>query len=455
MIDECRTRLISDEIERVDGVRPGSGAPTRKHAKMALNPFRFLRGAAQLYYTDLAQGAVTLPVPFVDTARKTAILGDCHMANFGFVTEKGSGGEHIFFGPDDFDEACIGRAGWDLLRFLTSHFLSRDLALGILDGRYETDEVDDLDDMKAPDEDETMEAAHAFLEAYLKESCAIADEPNLRNRTLSKFGKHHPLHKYLKKARKRAIGGKNFETKSSLGKAVEIKGSGLCFRERDRYRRLDDETRAAVHDAFRPYVDDDVLDIVQRLGQGTGSLNMPRYYLLVGPAGASTSAELPMCQVVEIKQQRPTAAIHAFPDFDPRNVIGPAHLTVNIQRRVQREPDLLLDEAKWNDAHWLVRSRHHARKSADPEEIFLAEDDVDERVTKYVEACGTAVALAHARGDNRSTRFETSIAAAIRQDGEALVESAKVYAQQTIEDWRAYCSLLPETHGDVDREEAA
>ena len=43
-----------------------------------------------------------------------------NMANFGFVTEKGSHGENIFFGPDNYDEACIGIAGWDLLRFLTS-----------------------------------------------------------------------------------------------------------------------------------------------------------------------------------------------------------------------------------------------------------------------------------------------------------------------------------------------
>ena len=442
MSSHDRAEFIANEIERVDGVRPGSGPASRKHAKMAENPFRFLRGAAQLFYTDLSRGYVTLPLPFVAMARKTAVLGDCHMANFGFVTEKGSHGENIFFGPDDFDEACIGIAGWDLLRFLTSLFLSCDLAHGILEERYTSEEFDDLDDLKAPDEKEAMAAAHAFVSAYAGTCAAIAEEPGLRRRTLSSFAKHHPLRKFLKKARKRAIGGKKFETKSSLGKAVEIAGSGLRFRDRDRYRRLDAETRAAVHETFRPYVDDDVLDIVQRLGQGTGSLNMPRYYLLVGPCGASTAAELPMCQVVEVKQQRPGAAVHAFPNCDPRNAIGPAHLTVNVQRRVQREPDLLLDEAEWNGARWLVRSRHHARVSADPEEICLAKKDVGARLTKYVEACGEAVALAHARGDNRSVRFETSIAVAIRQDGEALIESARVYAEQTIEDWRTYCSLL-------------
>lgn len=412
---------------------------------MAENPYRFMRGTAQLFYTDLEQGNVSLPLPFIDTARQTAVLGDCHMANFGFVTEKGSHGRHIVFGPDDFDEACIGMAGWDLTRFLTSMFLGCELAHGILEKRYATDEFDTVEGLEAPDEGSAMVAAHAFLERYAEICLEIADDTTVRRRTLDHFGKHHPLRQFHKKARKRAIGGKKFESKSSLGKAVAIEGSGLRFRDRPgRYKRLDAATESAVRAAFRPYVDDEILDVIQRLGQGTGSLDMPRYYLLVGPLGASTSAELPMCQVVEIKQQRTSAAIHAFPDIDPRNTIGAAHLTVIIQRRVRREPDLLLDEVDWNDACWLVRSRHHARVGAEPEEICLAPKKVDKRLKKYAQACGTALALAHSRGDNRSVRFETSIAAAIHQDGQALIETARAYADRTVADWRLYRTLLPE-----------
>ena len=400
-----RSTLIADEIARVDGAAPSGG--DAKHARMAENPYRFLRGAAQLFYTDLAVGSVTLPLPFVDTARRTAVLGDCHMANFGFVTEKGSHGQHIIFGPKDFDEACIGMAGWDLLRFLTSIYLSCDLANGILEGRYTTREFDDLQGLEAADESDAQTAARAFLSSYAATCCDVAEDPSVRRRTLDHFPKHHPLRRLRKKARKRAIGGKKFESKSSLGKAVAIHGSGLRFRDRpDRYKRLDAATESAIRAAFRPYVDDQILDVIQRLGQGTGSLNMPRYYLLVGPAGSSTSAELPMCQVVEVKQQREAAPIHAFPDIDPRNTLGPAHLTVNIQRRIQREPDLLLDEVAWRNACWLVRSRHHARVAAQPEEICLARHNAGERLRLYASACGEALALAHSRGDNRSVRFE-------------------------------------------------
>ncbi|MDD1449873.1 DUF2252 family protein [Sphingomonas sp. H160509] len=443
MNDADRTRQIVDELARVDGDRPGAKSPSVKHALMAQNPFRFLRGSAQLFYHDLANGLVTLPLPFVNTARQTTVLGDCHMANFGFVTEKGSYGKHIVFGPNDFDEACIGSAGWDLTRFITSLYVGADFACGFNEGHYVEDGTRRHHDLKVPRPEDVTKAAQAFLTRYAAVCLEIVDDRTVRRRTLDSFGKHHPLRHFLKKARKRAIGGKNFETKSSLGKAVAIRGAGLQFKnDPERYLRLDPATERSVREAFRPYVDDEVLDVVRRLGQGTGSIDMPRYYLLVGPRGASTHAELPMCQIVEVKQQRAAAALHNFPSVDPRNCVGPAHLTVNVQRRVQREPDLLLDHAEWDGAYWLIRSRHHARVTARPEQIFLSKGGGAKRLKKYAEACGEALALAHSRGDSRSVRFEISIAAAFCQDGDALVETACAYAALTIEDWRRFRTFV-------------
>lgn len=431
-----RATLIADELERVDRVRPGAGDTTRKHRKMAANPFRFFRGAAQLFYGDLARGVMRIPDPFVGTVRLTAIIGDCHLANFGFVSEKGSHGRHIIFSPDDFDDACIGHAGWDLARFVTSIFLAREYAHGILEGHYETDEFDTLDGLRAPSTDEANAAASAFLEAYRSTSASIIEDPSVRRTALDDFPRGHVLCKPLQKARKRAIGGKKFETKSTLGKAVAIEDTGLRFRDRqERYRRLDKKTEKRVRAAFRPYVDDAILDVVERIDQGTGSVNVQRYYLLVGPENASTIAELPMCHITEIKQQREAAPIHFFPDLDPRNTLEPAHLTADLQRIVQREPDLLLDEVTWEGAQWLVRSRHHAKKSLDPEEICLSPKRSGKRLRQYVEACGHALALAHSRGDSRSTRFETDIIAAIDQAGAALIETANAYAERTVEDW--------------------
>ncbi|MCK5932848.1 MAG: DUF2252 family protein [Fulvimarina manganoxydans] len=440
-----RRELIAAELHRVDGDHPAKGERTRKHSKMASDPFRFLRGSAQLFYKDLYTGVLSLPAPFIEAVKLTGIMGDCHLANFGFVTEKGSGGGLIVFAPNDFDDACLGHAGWDLCRYVVSLFLAVDYAHGILDGRYISEEIEDSSGLVAPNEAESRDAAAAFVASYRDALQAIIDEPQRRRTVLSDFPKGHILCKALKKARKRAIGGKNFETKSKLGKAVEVDGGQMRFRDRpDRFRRLDAASEAEIRKAFRPYVDDEIIDLVERIGQGTGSVNVERYYLLVGPKGASTVAELPMCHLVELKQQRHAAPLAFFGDLDPRNSMEPAHLTVDLQRLMQREPDLLLDDVTWKGSQWLVRSRHHASVSLDPEEICLHDEKPGKRLKQYAEACGEALAYAHSRIDHRSTRFEAAHVMAIDEAGEALIESAEAYAHRVIDDWSILRSMRDE-----------
>ncbi|MER0238082.1 DUF2252 family protein [Fulvimarina sp. MAC8] len=431
-----RKQLIADEIKRIDGDYPSPDDPSNKHAKMSANPYRFLRGSVQLFYNDLASGLLTLPAPFTETVKLTGIMGDCHASNFGFVTEKGSGGGLIIFAPDDFDDACMGHAGWDICRFLVSLYLSVELAQGILDRRYETEEFDNLEGLQAPDAEATHAAVKAFLKAYRKTLVKIMDNPLHRRKVLSHFKKGHVLRKALKKAEKRSIGGKKFETKSKLGKAVVADGADLKFRDKPgRLKRLNKTEEAEVRANFRKFVGDEILDVVERIGQGTGSLNVKRYYLLIGPHGASTTSELPLCHLVEIKQQRQSAPLHFFPKLDPRNDLDPAHLTVAVQRLMQREPDLLLDDAEWFTEHWLIRSRHHASVSLDPEEICLDEDDPGKRLKQYAKACAKALAHAHSRTDHRSIRFETMLASAIEEAGDALIETAEAYSRQVISDW--------------------
>jgi hypothetical protein len=197
-----------------------------------------------------------------------------------------------------------------------------------------------------------------------------------------------------------------------------------------------------VRRAFRPYVYDEILDIVRRIGAGTGSVDLERFHLLVGPADFSCPADLPLCHVVEIKQQRPAAALFRFPRISPVNLLKPAHLTIDCQRRMQRSPDLVLDEAIWEGEHWLVRSRHHARVGIDPEDIALAERKPGKRLAQYAAACGEALALAHARGDRRSTRFEESMSVHLKAGAGALIAAARSYAQQVRDDWRLLREML-------------
>ncbi|WP_315982954.1 DUF2252 family protein [Aliamphritea spongicola] len=151
----------------------------------------------------------------------------------------------------------------------------------------------------------------------------------------------------------------------------------LRFRDRaDKFQRLSAETYQTLEQAFAPYMDDAVLNIVARLDAGTGSVNMGRYYFLVGPADYQGQQDLNLCHIVEVKQQRKAAPLFYFDDLSPVNRLNPAHLTLECQRRMQRFPDLVLDEAEYEGQHWLVSSRHHAKVGLDPENVALGKRPV-------------------------------------------------------------------------------
>ena len=81
-----------------------------KYAAMKKDPFGFLRGACHLFYEDLNTSALPKS-PLVWSA------GDLHLGNFGSYK---SDNRLTYFDINDFDEACLAPATWDLVRFLSS-----------------------------------------------------------------------------------------------------------------------------------------------------------------------------------------------------------------------------------------------------------------------------------------------------------------------------------------------
>lgn len=435
-----RRNMLSDELARVDGAPP-SAAPLDKHVKMCRSPFQFLRGAAQVFYADLAGGDLAVPAPFAEVPH-TRIMGDCHFSNFGFFTEEGSHGDTVVWAPNDFDDAAAGPAVWDVLRYLVSLHLVADLGAGTVAGRYPAEEGIAAADLTPFGADAADRAALAFIETYRQVCRAMVKDPSGRDEALTGFPKKHFLAPDLKKAEKRAAGGAKFAVKSTVGKMTRIVDGRLRFRDDPaRFEAVDNDLAAEIARAFRPYVDDAILDLVRRHGAGTGSVNVDRFYLLVGPDEKIVAETLHLAHVVEVKQQRAAAPIHHFPDLDPVNRMAPAHLTIDCQRRMMRRPDLVLDEVVWRGAHWLVRSRHHARVNVDPLEVLAAKKP-DAALTDYATACAAPLARAHGRGDRRSTRFEAAMAAALGTGGADLVAAARIYAAQVIEDHRWLCEVV-------------
>lgn len=426
-----RYQYINQQLTHVDGHAPAEGIA--KHVKMASNPFVFFRGSSQLFYADLKNAVLSLPQAF-DSVPHTAIMGDCHLSNFGFLTEEGSHGDNVIFAPNDFDDACIAPAVWDVARFAVSLFLATSYGQQVVLGEIES-EGKYLGKLVAT-EAQAIEAVRAFFTSYQATCDLSVAQQSTISQAIEKFDDAHILFKSYQKAQRRSAGGADFMSKSRLAKAVDWTDSSIAFKkDTEKFQRLDPELYQEIEQVFAPYVDDEILDVTARLGSGTGSLNLSRFYLLVGPQNFNATRDLALCHIVEVKQQRKAAPLYHFENLSAVNRLNPAHLTVQCQRRMQRSPDLVLDEVLWRNLYWLTRSRHHAKVGIDPEQIVIGKRAAKKGgFVQYAQECGTALALAHCRGDRRSSRFESSMAKAMVNSSESLLESCLQYAEQVKED---------------------
>jgi len=86
-----------------------------KYGFISQDVFRFYRGTCHLFYEDLAK-----KVRWKDDT-KCCITGDLHLENFG--TYKGDN-RVVYFDMNDFDEALMAPATWEISRLLTSVYLA-------------------------------------------------------------------------------------------------------------------------------------------------------------------------------------------------------------------------------------------------------------------------------------------------------------------------------------------
>ncbi|AOT10543.1 DUF2252 family protein [Pseudoalteromonas luteoviolacea] len=428
-----RNKLLIQYFERHDGTTPSTRL--NKHEKMAASAFHFFRGTAPLMYSDIFDGVIDLPASVYDIP-VTMIMGDCHTSNFGFLSEEGSHGETLVFTPNDFDDACVGHAIWDIFRFLVSLNLAQQAGLDV---KESTDSMN-IKQKPAVLAERIPHAQSEFLAHYVATCEASLRGENNSQSALTDFDKDHILHKRWQKGLQRLVGGSAFNVKSTLAKDVELTSVPLRFKADPlKFEPIHNDIKANLLEQFRPYVDDDIIDCVERLDAGTGSNHLKRFYLLVGPKDLNTPE---LYHIIEVKQQTLAAPLHYFKDLSPINRLNHAHLTVNCQRQMQRRPDLIIDDALWQGVHWLVRSRHHARVGIDPEHITLGKRAAEKNgFEQYAKSCAQVLAYAHMRGDRRSMTYQEHCITTLPPLFTALVSKANQYAKQVNEDWELFKAL--------------
>ena len=219
-----------------------------KYKTMSANPFSFFRGTCHLFYEDLAKDN-TLP-----QSPLTWICGDLHLENFGSF----KGDDHqVYFDLNDFDEALLAPAAWEVVRMVTSIFVGFD-SLGLK-------------------EEEATAIAQKYLTTYLstlKKGKAISIDPRTADGIVCTF---------LTKVEKR-------KQKDLLKKyAVEKKRGPIFLYDGDRHLEIKDsalkkELNSLINGWIKTgcYADFEykVLDSIFRVA-GTGSIGVKRYLFLL------------------------------------------------------------------------------------------------------------------------------------------------------------------------------
>jgi uncharacterized protein (DUF2252 family) len=292
---------------------------------MAADPFAFYRGSAPLYYADM----VRLDDPWADErTSRVWIQGDLHAENYGTYMDAAG---ILVFDVNDFDEAYVGHFTWDLRRMAAS------LAL--------------LGYAKALSDDTIREVIETYGRAYLDQVEFFVREEKDEEFRITLENATGVTRSVLHEARQ--------STRIHLlDRNTTIEGDERRFVDGGPgVRRLDDDERAAVEEAYAKYLETipevkrqhsvsyAVKDIVGRSGFGIGSAGLPAYNLLI--EGRSQALENDV--ILSMKQGNVAAPSRVVDDpaiteyFEHQG-----HRTAVSQRALQAHADPWLG---WTEMH--------------------------------------------------------------------------------------------------------
>lgn len=366
-----------------------------KYAKMSQSPFIFLRGTCHLFY----QRAAGLDLP---DAPPAWTCGDLHFENFG--SYKGDDGL-VYFDMNDFDEAALAPATWELVRFLAS------VLTGAAGLKFERAEA--------------VALCVAFLDAY---RAALADgkarwveretaDGLVRDLLDSLRGRLRPAYLDTRtelrggKRRLRADGRKALPaTDAQRGKVEKFMGAFAATQDDPKFYK--------------------VLDVARRIA-GTGSLGVERYVVLVAGKGSPDGNYL-----IDLKQALPSALAPHVKPAQP-NWRNEAERVVAVERRMQAVSMAFLQPVTIGTTSYVIRGLQPSEDRVDLERW----DGKLRRAAGVMKTMGEVVAWAQLRSSGRqgSAIADELIDFAGRGDWRVrLLEAAEHAASQVEEDWRVF-----------------
>lgn len=304
---------LYEKLRTFNAARPAE-LVALKYAAMAENAFRFFRGSCHLFYERLSKlrGIPSSPVAW--------ICGDLHMENFGsYRADNGL----VHFDLNDFDEAILAPALWEVLRLVASIFVAFE-SLGI-----------------APEQADQM--AGVFLETYASVLCtgkAITIDPRTAKGAVRDFLRHSEKRRYGQ----------------LLDKRTQTRGKKLMLSlEHERHFKLLKELKRRLLAHMVQWVEcsadglDEykVKDVVFRLA-GAGSVGARRYLFLL-----KSKKEKDHFLLLDMKQCF-GSSLSRFVDLRQPSWQNQADRVLSVQTRLQCVPASLLSTSEFDGESYLI-----------------------------------------------------------------------------------------------------
>jgi len=368
-----------------------------KYKALKESPFRFYRGTCHLFFEDLAKN-----VPVKDPT-KIWICGDLHIENFG--TYKGDNGL-TYFDMNDFDEALLGPATWEILRTMTSIYLA-------------------ASELKLPSKmgDELVEY---FFSSYLK--IILKGKPVVFERDTTKGIIKNFINTVSKRKSKELLEGRIVENPPKRAELKIIKGHTILA--------SNEVIKAVTHSVEKWCAENnhknwEVCDVMYRVA-GTGSLGVNRFVVLM------YYSKIKKYFLLDIKQAVPSS-VKPFIKVKQPVWKNEAERVITIQGYLQNVTPALLSTLIHEKAPYTV-------KKLQPTEDRMDLQLCNGKTKKFKEVIG-AFAEITASAQLRSTGRKGSITADElttffkRSDSwkKDLLQYSKRYAAQVKKDYSAFC----------------
>jgi uncharacterized protein (DUF2252 family) len=379
-----------------------------KYQKMRSSPFVFFRGTCHLFYEDW-------PVESrLNSAPQAWLCGDLHLENFGAY--KGDN-RLTYFDINDFDEAVLAPATWDVTRFVTSLLVAApELAMS----RREADRL-----------------AALFLATYAQTlargQIRTVERPTAVGmvRRLLHALKGRQREEFLDDRTHRGKHGRRWTLDEVHFLAATDAEHDYVAERIERFGRRQREPRFYK-----------VLDVARRVA-GTGSLGLHRYAVLVEGKGSPAGNE-----VLDLKEEV-ESSLRPYLTAPQPAWTSEAERAVEVQRRFQGTPPALLSALKLENRAYAL---HELQPLQDRVNLAGWDGNLD-RAAKVIETMAEVTAWGQMRSSGRQGSATADELIAFGQAADwrpDVIRYARGYAARVKVDFEEYAAAYDQVGGFAD-----